>query len=140
MPALVFVDSNVLVYAHDRADPSKQAKAREAIRKCWAEKSGCLSLQVLQEFYVNITRKVRHPLSRGVARELIATYAVWRVALLTAEHVIAASRLEERYQLQFWDALIVAAAKVLRAETILSEDLHHGLEIEGLVVQNPFRG
>jgi predicted nucleic acid-binding protein len=69
MPALVFVDSNVLVYAHDRADPSKQAKAREAIRKCWAEKSGCLSLQVLQEFYVNITRKVRHPLSLGVARE-----------------------------------------------------------------------
>jgi predicted nucleic acid-binding protein len=137
MPDLVFVDSNILVYAHDRSDPGKQAKAREILRRCWAEEAGCLSLQVLQEFYVSITRKVRYPLSRKVARDLIATYSVWPLALLTLDHVIAASRLEERYQLQFWDALIVAAAKLLKAETIFSEDFHQGLEIEGISIRNP---
>jgi predicted nucleic acid-binding protein len=137
MPDLVFVDSNILVYAHDRSDPGKHAKAREALRRCWGEETGCLSLQVLQEFYVSITRKVRYPLSKKVARDLIATYSVWPLALLTPDHVIAASRQEERYQLQFWDALIVSAAQLLNAETILSEDFHHGLEIEGISIRNP---
>lgn len=137
MPDLVFVDSNILVYAHDRSNPEKHAKAREVLRKCWADETGCLSLQVLQEFYVSITRKVRRPLSREVARDLIATYSAWRLALLTPDHVIASSHLEERHQLQFWDALIVSAAQLLNAETILSEDFQHGLEIEGISIRNP---
>ncbi len=137
MPDLVFVDSNILVYAHDRSNPAKQAKGREAVHRCWADGNGCLSLQVLQEFYVSVTRKVGHPLSRKVARDLIATYALWRLALLTPDHVLAASHLEERYHLQFWDALIIAAARQLHAGTILSEDFQHGLEIEGISIRNP---
>lgn len=137
MPDLVFVDSNILVYAHDRSNPAKQAKAREAVRQCWTEWNGCLSLQVLQEFYASVTRKVRHPLPKKLARDLIATYAVWRLAFLTPDHVIAASRLEERYRLQFWDALIISAAQHLSAGTILSEDLQHGAEIEGISIRNP---
>lgn len=137
MPDLVFVDSNILVYAHDRTNPVKHAKAREAVRRCWAEETGCLSLQVLQEFYVNITRKVRHPLPRRAARNLIGAYAVWPIALLTPDHVIAASHIEERYHLQFWDALIISAAQLLNAGTILSEDFQPGLEIDGLSIRNP---
>jgi predicted nucleic acid-binding protein len=95
--------------------------------------------QLLQEFYVSITRKVRRPLSRKVARDLIATYSVWRLALLTPDHVIAASHLQERYQLQFWDALIVSASQLLHAETILSQDFQHGLQIEGVSIRNPLR-
>lgn len=137
MPDPVFVDSNILVYAHDRSNPAKQAKAQDVIRKCWDEGNGCLSLQVLQEFYVNITRKVAHPLPLKTARELIAVYAVWRLAMLAPEHLIEASLLEERYHLQFWDALIVTAARLLGAGTVLSEDLHHGQEIEGVLIWNP---
>jgi predicted nucleic acid-binding protein len=99
MPDPVFVDSNILVYAHDRSNPAKQAKAQDVIRKCWDEGNGCLSLQVLQEFYVNITRKVAHPLPLKTARELIAVYAVWHLAMLAPEHLIEASLLEERYHL-----------------------------------------
>jgi predicted nucleic acid-binding protein len=138
MPDLVFVDSNILVYAHDRSDPEKHAKARNVVRSCWTERTGCLSLQVLQEFYVNITRKVQRPLPLNVARDLLATYAVWRLAALSAEDVITASRLEERYDLQFWDALILTAARLLKAPIILSEDMQHGMEIDGTRIQNPF--
>jgi predicted nucleic acid-binding protein len=138
MPDLVFVDTNILVYAHDRSDPGKHAKARELVRSCWTERTGCLSLQVLQEFYVNIARKVRRPLPLNVARNLMATYAVWRFAALTAEDAITASQLEERYHLQFWDALIITAARLLKAPNILSEDMQHGMEIDGTIVQNPF--
>ncbi len=137
MSDLVFVDSSILVYTHDCSIPVKHAKAREVVRQCWAEETGCLSLQVLQEFYVSINRKVQRPLSREVARDPIATYSVWRLALLTPDHVIAASHLEERYQLQFWDALIVSAVQLLNVETILSEDFQHGFEIEGISIRNP---
>jgi predicted nucleic acid-binding protein len=137
MPDLAFVDSNILVYAHDRSHPLKHSKAQAAVRKCWDEETGCLSLQVLQEFYVNVTRKVRRPLSPKAGRELIAIYAVWPLAILAPEHLVKASELEERYQLHFWDALIVAAAQILGAGTILSEDLQDGQTIEGIVIRNP---
>jgi predicted nucleic acid-binding protein len=137
MPDPVFVDSNILVYAHDRSHPGKQAKAQDEIRRCWDEGTGCLSLQVLQEFYVTITRKVARPIPLRAARDLVAVYAQWRLALLAPEHLLEASRLEERYRLQFWDALIVAAARQLGARTILSEDLQHGQEIEGILIRNP---
>ncbi len=139
MPDRVFVDSNILVYAHDRSQPLKYSKAPAVVRKCWEEASGCLSLQVLQEFYVTLTRKVRHPLPLPIARALIATYAVWPLAVLAPEHLVRASEVEERYQLHFWDALIVVAAALLGAGTILSEDLADGQTIEGIVIHNPLR-
>jgi predicted nucleic acid-binding protein len=137
MPDLVFVDSNIFVYAHDRSHALKHSKAQAVVRKCWDEESGCLSLQVLQEFYVNVTQKVRRPLSPKAGRELIAAYAVWPLAVLAPEHLVRASEIEERYQLHFWDALIVAAATILGASTILSEDLQDGQTIEGIVIRNP---
>lgn len=137
MPDLVFVDSNILVCAHDRSNPLKHGRAQAVVRKCWDDESGCLSLQVLQEFYVSITRKVQRPLPPKTGRQLMAAYAVWPLAVLAPEHLVEASEVEERYRLHFWDALIVAAAHLLGARMILSEDLQNGQTIEGILVHNP---
>ena len=139
MSDLAFVDSNILIYAHDRTDAGKQAKAQEVVRRCWEDRSGCVSMQVLQEFYVNLTRKVKTPVPPSVARDLVAGYSSWRVVLLVPEDLLDASRLEERFRLHFWDALILAAARKAKATLLFSEDLQHGQEIGGVMVRNPLR-
>ena len=97
-----------------------------------------LSTQVLQEFYVNLTRKIATPVSRRDARDLIDAYRVWPVATLDAGDVLAASDVEERFGINFWDATIVVAALKSGAAVLLSEQLHSGRGISGLEVRNPF--
>lgn len=133
-----FVDANVLIYAHDIDAGIKQSKAASLVRELWSSGLGVVSTQVLQECYVNITRKIPTPVPRAEARELLRSYAVWRVELLDAKDVIATSELEERSRLSFWDALIVAAACKAGVRTIYSEDLNAGQVLEGVRVENPF--
>ena len=132
----VFVDSNILIYAHD-AD-SEQRIAANAIAEILDARSGVLSIQVLQEFYNTVTRKLRSAVTRDIARDLLRGYSSWAIQPLTAEDVVAASFLEQSHQLSFWDALIVQAALLAGAKKLLSEDLQHGQSISGITVENPF--
>jgi predicted nucleic acid-binding protein len=134
----VFVDSNVLVYAHDADAGAKQRIAADAVAKILDARSGVLSIQVLQEFYSTVTRKLRSSVTREVARELLRGYSSWTIQPLTAEDVVAASFLEQRHQLSFWDALIVQAAVLAGAKTLVSEDFQSGRSIGGVVIENPF--
>jgi predicted nucleic acid-binding protein len=98
-----------------------------------------LSTQVLQEFYVNVTRKIPTPLQRSVARSIVRSYALWEIGAIGPEEILKASELEERVSLSFWDALIVTAAQKAGAVKILSEDLNPGQRIDGVQIENPFR-
>jgi predicted nucleic acid-binding protein len=138
MNAKVFVDTNILVYAHDLAAGNRNNQASIIIENLWDTKTGVISTQVFQEFYVTVTRKIVKPLSRLRAREIIRNYLVWTVHLNDAETVLLASEIEERNNLSFWDALIIAAAQLLQADKILTEDMNHGQRIEGILIVNPF--
>jgi predicted nucleic acid-binding protein len=93
---------------------------------------------VLQEFYVNVTHKLESPLPKAKARGIIENCLAWPVELNDAKTVLAASETEERHMLSFWDALIVAAARNAKAGKIPTEDLNHGQQIEGILIENPF--
>ena len=132
-----FVDTNVLVYAHDVDAGPKRAIAATVLRDLWDAGLGVLSLQVLQEFYVNVTRKVAAPLSKEMAREVVNTYVAWCIETTPAE-ISAAFRIEDESRLGFWDSLILAAAAKAGAVRILSEDLNPQQMIAGVRVENPF--
>jgi predicted nucleic acid-binding protein len=135
---LTFVDTNVLAYAHDRSETAKQPVAAALLESLWESRAGALSTQVLQEFYVVVTRKFRPPLPRRRARELVAAYGEWHLIEVDVPMILAASDLEERHRLSFWDGLIVAAARRAGATLLVSEDLQAGRRIAGMRIDNPF--
>ena len=137
MNGKTFVDTNILIYAHDVSAGSKQKIAESALRELWNLESGILSPQVLQEFYVNATRKGHKPLRRDAARAVVATYSAWCIDISNAD-VFTAFKIEDSPQISFWDALIVAAAVKGGATSILSEDLNAGQDISGVRIVNPF--
>jgi len=136
MSARTFVDTNVLIYAHDLDATGKHEVAKNVLRELWSQRSGVLSMQVLQEFYVNVTRKIASPLSKDVARLVVNSYSVWCIETTPAE-ISTAFRIEDESRIGFWDALIVAAAVKCGALRILSEDLNAGQVIAGIPIENP---
>ena len=134
-----FVDTNIVLYAYDQREPEKSAIAREILSDLWRTREGLLSTQVLQELYVNLTRKLRVVVPRSKARALVGRYGRWPVHTITTGDILEAADLEQRDSLSFWDALIVVAAVRGGAERIISEDLHHGRAIGGVRIENPFR-
>jgi predicted nucleic acid-binding protein len=138
MTGKVFVDSNVLIYAHDSDAGAKQQRAAEKLRELWENGRGRLSTQVLQEFYVNATQKIKKPLGRSVAREIIRNYGLWIESAITTSTLIRASEIGEAWNLSFWDGMILAAAEQDGVGELLSEDLKHGQVIAGIRVVNPF--
>ena len=134
-----FVDTNVILYAYDQSEPEKAAVARAILSDLWRTREGSLSTQVLQEVYVNLTRKLRVVLPRSKARAMIGRYARWSIHVVTPGDIIEAAELEQRHSLAFWDALVVVAAARSGADRILSEDLQHGRTISGVRIENPFR-
>ena len=134
----VFVDTNILVYAHDLDAGNKHDQAAEIVSQVWESRNGVLSTQVLQEFYVTLTRKVSSTLSKLEARKLLQKYSHWHVVLTDPSIIIQASEIEESNNISFWDALIVSAAYSQNVPTILTEDLNHGQIIEGIFIENPF--
>jgi predicted nucleic acid-binding protein len=139
MSGVAFVDSNILIYAHDRDAGSRRERARQICESLWHERTGCMSVQVLQEFYVTVTRKLRTPVARAQARELVRAYSSWVLSPTTPETVVRATELSEAAEIGFWDALIVAAAEQSGADTLYSEDLNDGQVIAGVRVVNPLR-
>ena len=135
---LQFVDTNVLIYAHDHSAVEKHVRARDLVRALWQSGEGCLSVQVLQEFYVNITQKVAKPLQADAAAQIVADLSVWQVHRPGVEDILDAIRLQARYQISFWDAMIVASALQLGCQTIWSEDLNPGQVHETVTVTSPF--
>jgi len=133
-----FVDTNVLVYAYDRAAGAKRDLARDLLEALWNEGRGVLSTQVLQEFYVNVRRKTRPPVSQEEARALVADYLAWDPIANDGATVLEAIDVGHQYQLSLWDALIVVAARKGDASVLYSEDLNHGQTFGEVQVLNPF--
>ena len=133
----VFVDTNVLIYALDEADRRKQEAARTWRAELWKSRRGRISFQVLQEFYVNVTRK--WPAAREEARAEVRDLLSWKPLALDAAVLERGWKIQDRYKLPFWDALIVAAAKQAACGYLLTEDLQAGQEIDGVTVVNPFQ-
>jgi predicted nucleic acid-binding protein len=134
-----FVDTNILVYAHDTSTGAKHARASELIAELWRDRSGVVSTQVLQELSVNLRRKAGRPLDAKATREIIADYLTWQVIVNSGESILEALELEHRYRISFWDALIVHAAQSSGAEVIYSEDLSAGQHYGNVRVLNPLR-
>jgi predicted nucleic acid-binding protein len=137
MSGKTFVDTNVLIYAHDQDAKAKNQIAKKVLQGLWAERTGVLSMQVLQEFYVNVTRKIATPLPKDLARNVVNSYTIWCIETTPAE-ISAAFQIEDESQIGFWDALIVSSAVKGGAMRILSEDLNAGQRIAGIRVENPF--
>ena len=133
-----FVDTNVLVYAYDVEAGEKYRLATRLLENIWRQKNGCVSVQVLQEFYVNITRKSKQSLSAENAKRAIHSFSVWKVFRHDVEDVLAAIDVQQRFQISFWDALVVRSAQRLGCKTLWSEDLSDGQDYDGVKVVNPF--
>lgn len=134
-----FLDTNILVYAYDRSAGKKHALAVELVERCWENENGCLSLQVLQEFFVTVTRKLATPLDDANARQIVADLAQWRSHAPKASDLLLTIDLQREHQLSFWDALIVQSAVSLSCTILLSEDLNHGQLYGTVQVINPFK-
>ncbi|RJP79410.1 MAG: PIN domain-containing protein [Desulfobacteraceae bacterium] len=133
-----FVDTNILVYAHDLDATGKRKIAQKTLSDLWENGTGTISIQVLHEFYVTVTRKIQNPISIATARGIIENYLTWPLIINDEKTMMHATEIEERYRLSFWDALILAAACRAKAEILLTEDLSHDQEIEGIQIVNPF--
>ena len=134
---LTFVDTNVLLYAEDGRERDRRDVAARVLGDLWTSGLGVLSTQVLQEFYDNATRKLRMPPES--ARRIVAQYAEWPVVETTPQLIVSASLLHERHGFAFWDAMVVEAALLSGATTLLTEDMQDGRRLGGLRIRNPFR-
>lgn len=133
-----FVDANVLVYAFDTSAGPKQEIAEQLLIDLWETDTGCLSVQVLQEFFVTVTRKVARPLSVDDAAERIRELSAWRVFAPDADDVLAAISLHRKSAIGFWDAMIVHAAAESGCDVLWTEDLNDGQALRGVRIRNPF--
>ena len=132
-----FVDTNVLIYALDPRDAAKQAAAQNWLTRCWQERSGRISTQVLNEFYVNFVR-IKGDEFKARARAEIRHLMAWNPCAIDAVLLESAWGISDNARISHWDSLIVAAAVHQGCETLLSEDLQHGQKIEGVRIVNPF--
>lgn len=136
--ARVFLDSNVLVYAHDVSAGAKNETAREIIGDLWKRKNGALSTQVVQEFFVTVTRKLPQSMDTVIAQRVVSDLLKWHMVVNDGQTILDAIELMKRYKFSFWDCLIVQAALHSGAELLLSEDLSSGQKIGGMTIENPF--
>ena len=134
----VFVDTNVLVYARDTTEPDKQRVARIWLDQLWGEMSGRTSVQVLNEYYVTATRKLSHGLDRVDVLADVRDLKKWDPVTLTPTLMEIAWGIEDRFGFSWWDSLVVAAAQLVDADFLLTEDLQDGQDLDGVVVMNPF--
>ena len=134
----IFIDTSVLVYAHDRDVGEKHAIAEHVLRQLWADKAGALSVQVLQEFYVNVTRKFAKQLSDEQILLATRTLGRLRVVEVSVQMIFSAIGLARQFRLSFWDSLILEAALESQCKLLLTEDLQHGQRIGSLTIENPF--
>ena len=135
----VFVDANILIYSEDGADATKQQAALAWLQVLWLKGIGRLSTQVLNEFYVIATRKLKPSMPAGDARAEVRRYELWQPWQIDHATVESAWAVESRYGLHYWDCLVVAAAQHLGCRYLLSEDMGHEQHYGGVQVINPFK-
>jgi len=133
-----FVDANVLVYAYDASAGKKKAAAEQLLAQLWETGTGCLSVQVLQEFFVTVIGKVAKPLSIEEAADRVREFGAWKVFAPGADDVLRAIALQKETKLSFWDAMIVHAAAELGCDVLWTEDLNDGQVIRGVRIRDPF--
>ena len=139
MTETVFVDTNVLVYARDSTEAEKQVQAEEWMHFLWQRRAGRLSHQVLREFYVTVTRKLEPGLSIDEARSDVRSLLTWEPSPLDGRALEMAWAIQDRHRLSWWDSLIVAAARLAGCRYLLTEDLQHDRNLDGLQILDPFR-
>jgi len=137
--AKVFVDTNIIIYAYDVSAPGKHEKAKAVMKELWNTGRGMVSTQVLQEFFVTITKKVPRPLGVADARGIVRDLLTWKTVVVDGETVLEAIDIHDRRRRSFWDSLIIASAVEGGAAILLSEDLSHGEMMEEIQIINPFR-
>lgn len=137
-PVREFVDANVLVYAFDSSAGAKREAAAELVARLWDTGAGCLSIQVIQEFFVTVTRKVPHPLSIDDAADRIREFALWKIFAPAVDDVLAAIVLHKQAKLSFWDAMVVQAAVQTGCDVLWTEDLSDGQLVRGVRIRNLF--
>ena len=138
MSVRVFVDTNILLYARDAGQAAKQPVALAWLSALWQLRCGRLSFQVLQEYYVNVTAKLKPGLPVAQARQDVRNLSLWNPVIVDATLLEAAWALADRYGFSWWDAQIVATARRADCAVLLSEDMHHGLDVDGTMIVNPF--
>jgi predicted nucleic acid-binding protein len=134
-----FCDTNILVYAYDTSAGGKRDRAKQLLERLWDSENGAVSIQILQELFVSLTRKVVRPLSRNDARTIVADMATWQVVIPTVDDVLAAIDGTARWKISFWDAMVLVTASRADATVLWSEDLSDGQTYDGVVARNPFR-
>ncbi len=135
----VFVDTNILLYSRDVSEPAKQPIAAALLVDLWENRTGRVSVQVLNEYFVNVTRKLDPGLPPEEAWDDVEALMAWNPVSLDASLLSRAYSAYQRYALSWWDSLIVTSAEAAGCATILSEDLSHGASYFGVAVENPFR-
>lgn len=135
---LAFIDTNVLLYAYDASAGRRHDRAAALVGDLAGRRVAATSIQVLQEFYVNVTRKIAKPLTHDVAVERVQAFARWPIHVPHARDVVAAARISNDAQLSVWDAMIVRSASRLGCAVVWTEDLNPGQPIEGVAVRDPF--
>lgn len=118
--------------------PGPRDRARALVERLWESREGCLSVQVLQEFFVNVTRKIAKPLDAETAKAIVADFSRWYLHIPGADDVLAAVGIHQRTGISFWDAMIVRSAAEIGCAVLYSEDLNAGKEYSGVRVENPF--
>jgi len=134
----IFLDTNILIYAYGVSAGKKHEMAKTILMDLWNSGRGILSIQVLQEFFVNITKKVSKPLGVKLAKDIIRDLLKWEVVIIDGESLLEAVEIHIRHQYSFWDSMILKAAQKGGAVLLLSEDLMHGQTVDGVTIKNPF--
>ncbi len=138
MSGNIFVDTNILVYSRDLSEPVKQAAALARLTDLWQEGTGRISTQVCNEYYTIVTQKLKPGLSKDEAWQDVEALFAWQPLAVDRKVLIKAKTCQSRYNLYWWDSLIVSAAYYCNCDTILSEDLNSGQKYFDITVENPF--
>lgn len=133
-----FFDTNVLVYSDDKSAPAKQRRALQLVAEHRRAKTGVVSLQILQEYFVTVTRKLR--VDAAIARRKVELLGEFDLVSPGLADILAAIDLHRLHAISFWDALVVRSAKEAGCAVLFTEDMQHGQDIEGITIVNPFSG
>lgn len=134
-----FVDTNILVYAYDRSAGSKRQKAQRVLAGLWKSGLGVVSTQVIQEFFVTVTRKLPNPIDVNTAKDIVNDFLKWNHVTVEGTMILDAIDLHRNHGYSFWDSLIIVAAQQADCKLLLSEDLASGHALAGVTIRNPFK-
>ncbi|MDX8389139.1 MAG: PIN domain-containing protein [Mariprofundaceae bacterium] len=139
MSANFFVDTNILVYSRDSSEPEKQVQAEQWLTRLWLHEQGRISTQIMNEYYVTVTQKLKPGLSNDQARADLRALAVWQPLEVTTTLIESAWRIQDKYGYSWWDTLVISAALFLDCAYLLTEDMQHEQQVGDLMIINPFQ-